>query len=41
MWLALASNLVLFIVASVLVADVSVGEEDMLLLLTGLCTVIL
>lgn len=41
MWMALASNTILLIVASVLVADVSVREEDMLLLLTGLCTIIL
>ncbi len=41
MWRALASDIILLVVASVLVADVSIGEEGMLLLLTGLCTVLL
>lgn len=41
MWTALASNVLLLIVASVLVADVSMAEESMLLVLTGLCAVIL
>jgi len=35
------ANLVLLVVASVLVADVSLSEETMLLVLTGLCTIIL
>lgn len=41
MWQQLAANLVLLVVSSILVADVSVSEEAMLLVLTGLCVVIL
>lgn len=40
-WWALASNTILLIVSSILVADVSMGEEIMLLVLTGLATIVL
>jgi hypothetical protein len=40
-WQQLGANLILLIVSSVLVADVSINEDAMLLVLTGLCTVIL
>lgn len=40
-WWQLGSNIIILVVSSVLVADISIGEETMLLLLTGLSTVIL
>lgn len=40
-WRHLGANIILLVVTSVLIADVSISEEAMLLILTGLCTVIL
>jgi hypothetical protein len=40
-WQHLGANIILLVVSSILVADVSISEEAMLLVLTGLCTVIL
>jgi hypothetical protein len=40
-WQTLACNAVLLIVSSVLVADVSMSEETVLLVLTGLTVVLL
>ena len=39
-WVGLLPNIVLLVVASVLVADVAMGEDSVVLILTGLCTLI-
>lgn len=41
MWRALACHVVLLIVSAIFVADVSLSEEAVLLVLTGLCAVVL
>jgi hypothetical protein len=40
-WQQLGANIILLVISSVLVADISINEDAMLLVLTGLCTVIL
>jgi len=41
MWGALACHVVLLVVSAVFVADVSLSEEAVLLVLAGLCSVLL